>query len=633
MNIKEKHCIFCMERLEPDQENCPACGKTSWEYEWRKSWLRPQTLLHKRYLCGTVLGQGANGITYLGFDMVLSQKVAVKEFFVQRLAVRTEKDQETVPITEKETEVFEKEKRAFIKEAALLAGKFDVPGICAVRDYFEENGTAYIVEEYLPGKTLKEYLEKHPHHRLDAGELNLMFLPVFRGLAQLHSEGILHCDISPDNLMFDGRQTLRLIDFGAACQGMQAGADAVLKEGYAPPEQYQNGGLLGPWTDIYALCAVLYQALGGKKPMPAPIRLKTDSMEELSDLAPAAGHIARVVMQGLTLDIRKRYFCIANLMEGMQMKTDDVKVLLGATRAKWGDIWLSATAEQAGDFQRRKKRLLTGRLLRRTAVTLAVLCGAAVLVAGLLCGYVKTHPKQVFAWRIERAQAYEQKHPDCRNIDRNSPEYSALLQFAKKHAVKDENDFYTAYEISKQDVLEKKLVSNGECKFYLDKNTLRQMVDYYLDTDLEQKYGEQITNYSGSVQVDRGKLGKMRIWCAETATYGFDSRGAEAQLKVRYDVTDERISKVQLTAMEEDCRIMLRRVLPCLVPETYLTDEEIEDILTEAEETLDDSDTVSLRDHARYQLSVSKKRVSEFEEDQGIFTVTIESGSGMDIFW
>lgn len=624
-----KHCIFCMEPLEEGQETCPVCGKTSWEYQWEKNWLRPQTLLNERYLIGSVRGEGAFGITYLGFDTVLSHRVAVKELFLKDGVTREENTQNVMQITEEQ-------KNTFLEEAVMLAGKYDIPGICSVRDYFCANGTAYIVQEYLPGGTLKEYLKNQPHHRLEADKLNQIFQPVLQGLARIHGEGIIHCDISPDNLMFDGNGGLKLIDFGAARQKLQPGDERILKDGYAPPEQYQDGKLLGPWTDLYALCSVMYQALGGRKPPGSPERMRHDRMEPLGDLAKVPQDIARAVMQGLSLDIRKRYFSAVNLMEQLNMDTGGADMLLGAARAVWGEVWLAATAEQAGDFQRAKRRRVTGRLLKRAGIVAAVLCSMALLAFGGLHAYVRTHPEEVFRWRVKRAQEYEKRHPDCEIIDVNSPEYEDIAAFAKTYGIKDEDEtFYSYYkDIPKQKVKKMGLVSNACHKFYLDKDTLKDIISYYLDMDLEKKSGESVSDYNSKITVKNGKLKQINISCVGTTTYQFVSNGTNSTLKVSYDVVDERVMQVVLSGSAKDCRIMLKEVLPYIVPETYLTEEEADDIINHAQ-SLPEDESVWLDEHAKYSfLSVKKRSPDVFSgEDKTVKMDFSISAGGVNIFW
>ena len=134
-----------------------------WEIKWTKKNLPPNTLLKDKYRISAVLGTGSFGITYLGIDSLLEQTVAIKEFFPSNMAGRDSAGKNVTVLSE-QMELFEKEKKTFKAEAERVFGLFDVPGICVVKDYFEENNTAYIVEEYMAGGTLKEYLEAQNNH-------------------------------------------------------------------------------------------------------------------------------------------------------------------------------------------------------------------------------------------------------------------------------------------------------------------------------------------------------------------------------------------------------------------------------------------------------------------------------------
>lgn len=238
-------------------------------------------------------------------------------------------------------DIFEEEKDRFKKEAETLFGNFHIPGICSVKDYFEENQTAYLAEEYLSGGTLKKYLEEKNNGMISWEECQRIFFPVLEGLCHVHSMGIVHRDISPDNLMFDSEGNLKLIDFGALRwieDWSEEGHQVVVKEAYAPPEQYTGSQMTGPWSDIYAVCGVMYQALTGRKPVPSMERIRKDTLIPISGLVSVPEKVEAALMQGLSLDVQKRYFYAGNLMEKLGMEEKNVQVLLGKTRHVWGEI-------------------------------------------------------------------------------------------------------------------------------------------------------------------------------------------------------------------------------------------------------------------------------------------------------
>ena len=156
----------------------------------------------EKYEIQRVLGSGSFGVTYLALDLVLEHLVAIKEYAPVGTC-RRQMDGSLCPAEGYEAE-FAEGRRRFREEAARIYGMFDLPGICCVLDFFEENGTAYLVEEYLPGGTLRAYLNERRGHVLSFAECQTMFAPVLEGLCRLHARGIIHRDISPDNLMRTG---------------------------------------------------------------------------------------------------------------------------------------------------------------------------------------------------------------------------------------------------------------------------------------------------------------------------------------------------------------------------------------------------------------------------------------------
>ena len=246
------------------------------------------TILLKRYRIDGVLGQGGFGITYLGWDITLNASVAIKEFFPSGLATRSVsigRTTQVVPIiSSRKEEDFRDGVRRVLDEARKMARFRNTPGIVGVYDFFEANNTAYIVMEYVDGCTLdKFYKEK----QIDDISLFNRLVPVMDALQALHKEGILHRDISPDNIMVDKEENFKLLDFGAA-RGYQEGPSAsmsvILKRNYAPIEQFSTKGNQGPWTDVYALGATIYSLLTGKNVPESVDRLIEDDIVDIREL-------------------------------------------------------------------------------------------------------------------------------------------------------------------------------------------------------------------------------------------------------------------------------------------------------------------------------------------------------------
>jgi len=251
--------------------------------------LQPRTILNGKYLIGRVLGQGGFGITYIGWDLNLEMKVAVKEYYPTGFVTRevTGIGSATVqPFTGSQGEYFLKGREKFINEGRLLAKFFSLPGIVTIKDYFQENGTAYISMEYIDGQTLKDYLSAMGG-KLPAAQLFDMMKPVMTSLAEVHKTGLIHRDISPDNIMINKEGQMKLLDFGAAREFTDSGIKSIsimLKPGYAPEEQYRSKGLQGPWTDVYALSATIYKCLTGVTPEESVERVHSDEVKSPSAL-------------------------------------------------------------------------------------------------------------------------------------------------------------------------------------------------------------------------------------------------------------------------------------------------------------------------------------------------------------
>lgn len=319
MNI-EGLCLSCFNQKENDLK-CSHCGFQLATYQQSPHQLPSQTILAGRYLVGTVLGEGGFGITYIGYDLNLEMKVAIKEYYPNGCVTRESTNTKTVhPYIGDKGEFFLQGKEKFLKEAKTLAKFSSYPGVVSVRDFFLENGTAYIVMEYVEGETLKEYLAKHGG-KISSRELFSMILPVMQSLGQIHQEGIIHRDISPENIMIDCRNQMKLLDFGAARDFAESGnksLSVMLKPGYAPEEQYRSRGVQGPWTDVYALCATMYKCLTGEVPLESNERIWDDGLQMPS----ARGVVIKeseeqALMKGLAVRQENRYQSVIELVAAL----------------------------------------------------------------------------------------------------------------------------------------------------------------------------------------------------------------------------------------------------------------------------------------------------------------------------
>jgi formylglycine-generating enzyme required for sulfatase activity/serine/threonine protein kinase len=245
--------------------------------------LPPGTRMHE-YVLERVLGHGGFGITYLARDTHLDKAVAIKEYLPNDLAARLPDTSVSARSTDLEVlEAFKWGLNQFVKEARVLA-RFSHPSLIQVHRYFEANGTAYFVMEYAEGVTLAQVLKDK--NTIPETHLRKIIFPVLDGLEEVHRLGVLHRDIKPDNIILrqDGAQPV-LIDFGAARNSlghMTKSVMSVVTAGYAPLEQYGTDVAQGPWSDLYAMGAVAYRAVAGKKPSDAVNRIRQDPVVEAS---------------------------------------------------------------------------------------------------------------------------------------------------------------------------------------------------------------------------------------------------------------------------------------------------------------------------------------------------------------
>ena len=277
-------CMGCMEDRGNNQI-CPVCGWVEGTPPESPVHMPARTLLNEKYLLGRVLGQGGFGITYLAWDIYLDRKLAIKEYFPRELVFR-DPDSSTVAIYQgTQAEQYSYGLSKFLAEAKNLARFEGHPNIVSVRDYFEANDTAYMVMNYLEGVTFADYLKRRDSG-LPFNEVLSIIMPVLDALRYVHEAGLLHRDISPDNIMITIKRRVMLLDFGAARHALgEKGRkySVIVKPGYAPEEQYRSNGIQGPWTDIYAVAATFYRALTNRMPPESLDRLSDDILVPPSD--------------------------------------------------------------------------------------------------------------------------------------------------------------------------------------------------------------------------------------------------------------------------------------------------------------------------------------------------------------
>lgn len=300
-------CYHCM-REKGDAAVCPHCHAQD-NAVLQPHQIAPGTMIGNRYTLGNVIGEGGFGITYIALENTLGITVAIKEYYPFGYCNRNSTASNTVSVTsDDKQQIFEKGRSRFLREAKTLA-KFQVdPGVVNVIDFLEENNTAYIVMEFLDGIDLREYLRQNG--TMAPEKAVQMLLPSMRALDKIHKAGVIHRDISPDNIMVLRDGSLKLMDFGAArdFEGVDSRSMSImLKQGYAPAEQYRRNGEQGPWTDVYGMCATIYRAITGVTPVDSIDRVYQDTLQTPSQcgvkITPA---LENTIMYGLAVHKENR---------------------------------------------------------------------------------------------------------------------------------------------------------------------------------------------------------------------------------------------------------------------------------------------------------------------------------------
>jgi len=310
--MESGRCLNCMGAT--DAPVCPHCGKGT-DVHNEPHQLPAGTVLRDQYLIGRALGQGGFGITYLGWDTVLGRTVAVKEFYPNTLVNRDASADLTVKVNTVGMEPnYAASKERFLREAKALAKLSDIPQIVGIHACFQANNTAYIVMEFVRGMDLATYV-RNRGGRLGVEETLRILDPVIRALSTVHRVGLVHRDISPDNIMLHPTGGAKLLDFGAvraienpnADQDLARSTEAILKPGFAPMEQYRTRGNVGPWSDEYALCGTVYYCLTGRVPPDAVSRSMGEEDVDWDAVPGLAPHQRAALKKGMSFLARDRF--------------------------------------------------------------------------------------------------------------------------------------------------------------------------------------------------------------------------------------------------------------------------------------------------------------------------------------
>ena len=265
-------------------------------------------IIMDRYEILAEIGSGGFATTYKAMDHSLDIPVAIKAFHKHTGASMDEA----------------------VKEAKIAAGLYELEGIASARDFFWYKETPCIIMDYVDGTSIKDYVREHGRIRGD--KMLILIKPLLQSLIKIHEKGILHRDISADNILLTEDGRLKLIDFGAARKeniNMTRSMTVVFKRGFSPEEQYRTRGQQGAWTDVYALCATAYYALTGKAPDESIQRVLEDDMPSLTEMTDVDLPMQqkRAFMKGMTVDFHHRYQTMDELYQGLYQQGRDKKHL------------------------------------------------------------------------------------------------------------------------------------------------------------------------------------------------------------------------------------------------------------------------------------------------------------------
>ena len=321
-------CQSCFCEYGDEYGLCPECGYVAGSQENPVYRLPHGCIINNRYIIGKTIGSGGFGITYKAWDMKLETVVAVKEYYPLGLVNRVPGTKDVNLVSKKRVTEYNNGYTRFLDEARNMAKFNGHINIVNVFEFFEENGTAYIVMEFLEGQDLKAFVN-NMGGRLDADTSIHIISEISKALETIHKKGIIHRDISPDNIFVCLNNTIKLIDFGAArfSESGDKNLTIILKPGFAPPEQYEKVNEQGPWTDIYALGATMYMILTGCKPDESTNRKIKDELNSPNIIIPEIKeNLSNAVMKAMAVDKHLRFNNMKEFREAIQGERNVISV-------------------------------------------------------------------------------------------------------------------------------------------------------------------------------------------------------------------------------------------------------------------------------------------------------------------
>lgn len=431
--VSEKRCHNCFQLYKDIDGMCPHCGHSANEMGKEPYYLKPGTIIAKRYIIGQALGAGGFGITYKAWDNTLQTVVAIKEFFPVSMVTRIPGEKKVVSFSAKKENDYAKGLKEFLLEARMMSRFSKNENICNTYSFFEENNTAYIVMEFLRGSSLRDYLRDSGYWPNEEESISII-LQVLEGLDAIHKQHIVHLDIAPDNIWMLPNGKVKIIDFGAARhttekQGTRA---LVVKRGFAPYEQYLEKGNVGPWTDIYATGATLYYLLTKRVPTESSDRYSGDNLEEPSSISLASQNVSNAVMRAMAVETELRYHSVKEFID--DLKRDKVRSLEKETKRR-----------------RRKKSFFA----------LSIILACLALVAGCFYAFMLKNrlvSESLTVWIMaesteEETAKKQERYQESINLFRQTyPQIS--IDLVVKNAESMEEDFLYAANMDRPDLIE-----------------------------------------------------------------------------------------------------------------------------------------------------------------------------------
>ena len=374
-------CLNCFNELTSGNI-CENCGYDN-DTQPEMLYLQPKTVLNERYIIGAVSYHDSDAVTYMAYDTQLDNVVVVREFLPKGIANRLEGNCD-IHIRERYRSSFDKYKASFINLWTAIIKMHNLSAVITTYDVFEANSTAYAVMEYVDSISLREFLLRIPDGHITWEKAQIMFMPVLTTLEALHSNGIIHGGICPDNLMLCRDGKIRLKGFCISeANSFASELEFNVNEGYTALEQYDNNHKMCPATDIYAFSACVFRALVGQNPPDAKSREINDKLMIPNSIAEnIPTHIIKALGGGLQIYPERRIQTVSSFRELLNAAPSvQAAAAQPAPKEEHKEIQPEREEEYRGypaDYEAEDK----GSKAKKITIIILVICIIAAAVAG-----------------------------------------------------------------------------------------------------------------------------------------------------------------------------------------------------------------------------------------------------------